>query len=169
MRKLSKIDVGLVILFAAIVASQTIYSNGSKSPSLPTTIRETTKELETTTAAKRALAETGSRNINQIKDARLRVALSRSIAAAKALARNNSKGREAEMVNNFNRTIKDLKALPHPTAEGDFKECDDAYERCMLLCKSGGGVCTGCVALNGLCYMAKLTIALVNENNPTVP
>lgn len=126
-------------------------------------------DSKTSAEAKRILAGVGSRDFKRIKDARLRDGLSRAIAALKAVAKNTSEAREAELVANFDRSIKALQALPQPQpTAADTRQCDDSYERCMELCKLTGGNCNLCKLGNEGCYLTKLAAeATKNPNDPT--
>ena len=151
----------LLVLSVALVAAQT---SGASGVGAAQTARRA--ELETASAAKRALAELGSNDFARATDARMRSAALRAVAALKAVANNRSKAREATLVAQLDRSILNLKALPQPAAMG-LQECDSSYSTCIELCKETGGDCKLCgIAQNG-CYLLKLAIAIAQQNDPS--
>jgi hypothetical protein len=124
-------------------------------------------DLESSTVAKRTLVGIDSRKFVKIKDARMQKAVQQSYNALKAVANNKSKAREAGLMADFDRTIKDLKALPQPTG-GGLQECDNSYALCIELCGETGFDCKLCgIGQNG-CYLTKLAIEMTKDpNDPT--
>ncbi len=121
---------------------------------------------EPATEAKRVLTGIEARNFARIKDARMRKAIQQSYKALKAIADNKSKDREARLMDEFERTVKDLKAMPQGGG-ANLQECDDAYARCMEICKEIGSNCKLCgIGQNG-CYLNKLAIEMTK--NPNLP
>jgi hypothetical protein len=147
----------LLVLLVVLLAVQTLNAGGL---SLTQTAPGQQAPPDVTAEAKRTLDKIGSLDLNRVKNGRMRAAIKRSISAVRSLASNTSKPREAALVANLARTVKDLKALqPKPAT---FEECDKGYEDCMELCKlTGGGNCDGCAGVNHLCYLMRLTIELV--------
>ena len=117
-------------------------------------------------AAKRALADIDYAKVGKIKDARMRKAYEQSYKALRAVAGNKSKSREAALIKEFDRTVKNLKALPQPTG-GGMQECDNTYDLCMEQCKLINGVCEQCGWGQNLCYLVKLGIEMTK--NPELP
>jgi hypothetical protein len=152
------------ILFVALIGVAALNAGAfAVAQARPTRIAES----KTSAEAKRILAGMGSPDFKRIKDARMRDALSRAVAALKAVANNTSAAREAELVANFGRTIKALQAFPQST-NADTRQCDDSYERCMELCKETGANCDICKLSNEGCYLTKLAAeATKNPNDPT--
>lgn len=150
----------LVILLVALIGLQTLVAFAQATPN-------ENAELESATAAKRVLARIQPRNFARIKDARMRNAVEQSYKALKVVAKNNSKAREAGVMAEFDRTIKDLKSLPQPT-NNNFQECDDSYSRCMELCKLTGSDCKLCGLSQNGCYLNRLAIEITkNPLDPT--
>ena len=153
----------LLVLFVALVAAQT---SGAGAGVAAQTAPARKAELETAAAAKRALAELGTRDFGRVKDARMRAAGLRAVAALKAVANNTSRAREAALVAQFDRSILNLKALPQPAGLG-LQECDKSYETCIELCKRTGGDCKLCgIGQNG-CYLVRLAIEMAQEKDPS--
>ncbi len=152
----------LLVLFVALVGAQTSGASGLASPQ---TAPAQKAELETAAAAKRALADLGSRDFARVKDARMRAAGLRAVAALKAVANNNSRTREAGLVAQFDRSIRNLKALPQP-AGLSLQMCDQYYETCKEACKESGD-CKQCdLGVNG-CYLVRLAIEMAQEKDPS--
>lgn len=154
-----------VILFVMLVCGHALISGAlAKTQGAASTLKA---DLESSAEAKRALANIGLRNFKRVKDAKLRDASTRALAALKAIANNTSKAREATLAANFARSIKTLKALAQPGSTS-IEECDKGYERCIELCKETGGNCDLCgISQNG-CYLTKLAIEMTkNPNDPT--
>lgn len=154
-----------IILVVALQGGQTFNAGAlAKTQTASSTLKA---ELTSSAEAKRALSNIGSRDFKRIKDARLRDASSRALAALKAIASNNSKAREATLAANFARSIKTLKTLAQPNST-TFEECDKSYELCIELCKETGGNCDLCgISQNG-CYLNKLAIEMTkNPDDPT--
>ena len=153
----------LLVLFVALVAAQV---SGASGVGAAQTAPARKAQLETAAAAKRALTELGSNDFARVKDARMRAAGLRAVAALKALANNNSRAREATLVAQLDRSVLNLKALPQP-AGLSLQECDKSYETCMELCKETGGDCKLCgIGQNG-CYLVRLAIEMAQENDPS--
>jgi hypothetical protein len=154
-----------LILFVALVGGQT-FNTGARSQTqdAPANLRG---ELKSSSEAKRALSNIGTRDFKRIKNAKLRDASTRALAALKAIAGNTSRAREATLVANFARSVKTLKGLAQPGAT-NFESCDNDYERCIEICKEIGSDCNLCdLGLNG-CYLNKLTMeASKDPNDPT--
>ncbi len=156
--------VASLMLLVMLVGAQTLDARSYGRPQTAAPVQKT--ELASATEARRALDNLGTQDFKGVRDARLRAASQRALAALKALAANKSNAREASLVANFDRTIKNLKALPQP-ANMSPHMCDASYERCIELCKETGGNCNLCgIAQNG-CYLGILSAAIVNEHNPT--
>jgi hypothetical protein len=152
----------LLVLFVALVAAQT---TGASGVGAAQTAPERKAELETATAAKRTLAELGSNDFARVKDARMRAAGLRAVAALKAVANNKSATREAALVAQFDRAIRNLKQLPQP-AGLSLQMCDKSYETCKELCKTTG-LCHHCeIGVNG-CYLVRLAIEMAQEKDPS--
>lgn len=154
-----------IILFVALVGGQVLDAGAlAQTRAGSGTLKA---ELKSSAEAKRALSNIGTRDLKRVKDARLRDASSRALAALKAIASNNSAAREATLVANFARSIKTLKALAQPGST-NFEECDKGYELCIELCKETGGNCDLCgISQNG-CYLNKLAIEMTkNPDDPT--
>jgi hypothetical protein len=154
-----------LILFLALVGAQTINVGAFvKTQDASTTLKA---ELKSSAEAKRALSNIGTQDFKRVKDARLRNASTRALAALKAIANNTSQAREATLAANFARSIKTLKTLAQPNSTS-IEECDKGYERCIELCKETGGNCDLCgISQNG-CYLTKLAIEMTkNPNDPT--
>jgi hypothetical protein len=149
-----------IILFVALVGGQTLNTGAlAQTQAGPSAIKA---ELKSSAEAKRALANMGTRDFKRVKDAKLRDASSRSLAALKAIANNTSRAREATLVANFARSIKNLKTLAQPNSTS-IEECDKGYERCIELCKETGGNCDLCgISQNG-CYLTKLAIEMTKD------
>jgi hypothetical protein len=124
-------------------------------------------ELKSSAEAKRALADIGTRDFKRVKNAKVRDASTRALAALKAVANNTSKAREATLIANFARSIKTLKGLAQP-GSSNFESCDNDYERCIEICKEIGSDCNLCeLGING-CYLNRLAMeASKNPNDPT--
>lgn len=153
----------LLVLFIALVGAQTLGASGLGAPQ---TAPARKAELETAAAAKRALADLGSKGFGRAKDAGLRAAAGRAVAALKAVANNTSKAREAALVAQLDRAVAAAKAQPQPEAMG-LQECDSSYSTCMELCKETGGDCKLCgIGQNG-CYLLKLAIAIAQQHDPS--
>jgi hypothetical protein len=154
-----------IVLFVALVGGQT-FNMGARSQTqgAPANLAA---ELKSSSEAKRALSNIGTRDFKRIKNARLRDASSRALAALKAVASNTSRAREATLVANFARSVKTLKGLAQPGSTS-FESCDNDYERCIEICKEIGSDCNLCdLGLNG-CYLNKLTMeASKDPNDPT--
>jgi hypothetical protein len=154
-----------VVLFLALSSGQTLDVNAfAKTQVASTTVKA---DLKSSAEAKRALSDIGSRDFKRVKDARLRDASTRALAALKAIANNTSKAREATLAANFARSINTLKKLAQPNST-TIEECDKGYERCIELCKETGGNCDLCgISQNG-CYLTKLAIEMTkNPQDPT--
>lgn len=152
----------LLVLFVALVAAQT---SGASGAGAPQTAPARKAELETAAAAKRSLAELGSNDFARVKDARMRAAGLRAVAALKAVANNTSRTREAALVAQFDRSIRNLKALPQP-AGLSLQMCDEYYNTCMEACKHSGD-CKQCdLGVNG-CYLVRLAIEMAQEKDPS--
>lgn len=152
----------LLILFVVLVGAQT---SGASGLGAPQTAPARKAELETAAAAKQALAELGSNDFARVKDARMRAAGLRAVAALKAVANNTSRTREAALVTQFDRSIRNLKALPQP-AGLSLQMCDKSYETCKELCKESGN-CKQCeLGING-CYLVRLAIEMAQEKDPS--
>ena len=154
-----------VILFALLVGGQTLGGGAlAQSQGATTTLKA---DLQSSAEAKRALSDIGSRDFKRVKNAKLRDASTRALAALKAIANNTSKAREATLAANFARSIKTLKSLAQPNST-TIEECDKGYERCIELCKETGGNCDLCgISQNG-CYLVKLAIEMTkNPDDPT--
>jgi hypothetical protein len=149
-----------LILFVAVVGGEMLDAGAlAQTQAASSTIKA---ELKSSAEAKRALSNIGTRNFKRVKDARLRDASSRALAALKAIANNTSTAREATLVANFARSIKTLKGLAQPGATS-IEECDKGYERCIELCKETGGNCDLCgISQNG-CYLNKLAIEMTKD------
>lgn len=154
-----------IILFVALVGGQTPDASALVNTQAASSTRKA--DLKSSAEAKRALSNMGARDFKRVRDARLRDAASRSLAALKAIANNTSSTREATLVANFARSIKTLKALAQPGST-NFEECDKGYELCIELCKETGGNCDLCgIGQNG-CYLNKLAIEMTkNPDDPT--
>jgi hypothetical protein len=152
----------LLVVFVALVAAQT---SGASGFGTPQTAPARTAELETAAAAKRALAEIGSNDFARVKDARMRAAGLRAVAALKAVAKNTSRAREAALVTQFDRSIRNLKALPQP-AGLSLQMCDKDYDTCKELCKTTGD-CKQCDWGINLCYLVRLSIDMAQEKDPS--
>ncbi len=124
-------------------------------------------ELKSSAEAKRVLADIGTRDFKRVKNAKMRDASTRALAALKAIANNTSKAREATLVANFARSIKTLKGLAQPGTT-NFESCDNDYERCIEICKEIGSDCNLCeLGING-CYLNRLSMeASKNPDDPT--
>jgi hypothetical protein len=154
-----------LILFVALVGGQTLDAEAyAQKQAAPAKVKA---DLKSSAEAKRVLSEIGARDFKRVKDARLRVAASRALAALKAIAANNSTAREATLIANFARSIKTLKGLAQP-GTSNFESCDNDYERCIEICKEIGSDCNLCeLGING-CYLNKLTMeASKDPNDPT--
>ncbi|HEY9404541.1 MAG TPA: hypothetical protein VIQ24_17925 [Pyrinomonadaceae bacterium] len=154
-----------IILFVAVIGGNMLDAGAlAQRQAAPSTFKA---ELKSSAEAKRALSGIDSRDFKRIKDARLREASSRALAALKAIANNNSAAREATLAANFARSIKTLKTLAQPNSTA-IEECDKGYERCIELCKETGGNCDLCgISQNG-CYLNKLAIEMTkNPDDPT--
>ena len=154
-----------IILFVALVCGQALDAGAlAQTQTAPTTLKA---DLKSSAEAKRALSNIGTRDFKRVKDARLRDATSRALAALKAIASNTSTAREATLVANFARSMKTLKGLAQPGST-NFEECDKGYELCIELCKETGGNCDLCgISQNG-CYLNKLAIEMTkNPDDPT--
>jgi hypothetical protein len=152
----------LLVLFVALVGAQGPAASGLGALQ---TAPARKAELESATTAKRALAELGARDFARVKDARMRAAGLRAVAALKAVANNNSRTREAALVAQFDRTILNLKALPQP-AGLSLQMCDQYYDTCKEACK-GSGDCKQCeLGVNG-CYLVRLAIEMAQEKDPS--
>jgi hypothetical protein len=153
----------LLVLFIVLAGAQT---PGAEGYGVAQTAPARRAELETSAAAKRALADLGSKDLRRAKDARLRTASLRAVAALKAIADNTSKAREAALVANLDRAILTLKALPQPPSMS-MQACDSSYKTCMELCKETGGDCKLCgIGQNG-CYLNELAAAIAHEHDPS--
>lgn len=155
----------LVVLFVALIGVQTLNTGGS---AMAQTASARKADLESSVKAKCILAGLGSRDFKRVKDARMRDAGGRALAALRAIADNTSKTREAALADDFERTIKDLKALPGQPTAADTRECDQYYELCMEICKEIGSDCKLCgIGQNG-CYLTKLVAEATKlPNDPT--
>lgn len=154
-----------LILFVAVAGGNMLDAGTlAQTQAAPSTFKA---ELKSSAEAKRALSVIGSRDFKRIKDARLREASSRALAALKAIANNKSAAREVMLAENFARSIKTLKTLAQPNST-TFEECDKGYELCIELCKETGGNCDLCgISQNG-CYLNKLAIEMTkNPDDPT--
>lgn len=152
----------LLILFVALVGAQT---SGASGLGAPQTAPAQKAELETAATAKRALTELGARDFARVKDARMRAAGLRAVAALKAVANNKSQAREAALVAQFDRSIRNLKALPQP-AGLSLQMCDQYYDTCKEACKESGD-CKQCdLGVNG-CYLVRLAIEMAQEKDPS--
>jgi hypothetical protein len=79
--------VASLILFVALVGGQTLDAGAlAQTQAAPSTLKS---ELKSSVEAKRALSNIGTRDFKRVKDAKLRDASSRSLAALKAIANNN--------------------------------------------------------------------------------
>jgi hypothetical protein len=152
----------LLVLFVALVAAQTSVAGGVGAPQ---TAPARKAELETAAAAKRALAELGSNDFARVKDARMRAAGLRAVAALKAIANNKSATREAALVTQFDRAIRNLKQLPQP-AGLSLQMCDKDHETCKEMCKTTG-LCNQCDWGINLCYLVRLGIEMAQEKDPS--
>lgn len=155
----------LILFVALVVGGQTLnVAAYTQTQAASATVRA---DLKSSAEAKRVLSEIGARDFKRVKDARLRVAATRALAALKAIAGNNSTAREATLVANFARSIKTLKGLAQP-GTSNFESCDNDYERCIEICKEIGSDCNLCeLGING-CYLNKLTMeASKDPNDPT--
>ena len=155
-----------ILLFLALIGGQTINVGAFvKTQVASTTLKA---ELKSSAEAKRVLSNLGTQDFKRVKDARLRVASSRALAALKAIADNTSKAREATLAANFARSIKTLKTLAQPDSTS-IEECDKGYERCIELCKETGGNCDLCgISQNG-CYLTKLAIEMTKDPKEPTP
>lgn len=154
-----------LVLFALLIGGQALNPSAlAGTQAASTTLKA---ELKSSAEAKLALSNIGSRDFKRVKDARLRAASTRALAALKAIADNTSKAREATLAARFDRSVKTLKALAQPGSTS-IEECDKGYERCIELCKETGGNCDLCgISQNG-CYLTKLAIEMTkNPNDPT--
>ena len=155
----------LAVLFVALVGAQSP-SASAQTPTAPTQSAAPSASGE----AKRVLDAVGARDFKRVKDADMRRGLTRAVAALKALAKNTSPGREAGLVENFDRAVKTLKSLPQPAA-ADTRPCDAHYDRCIEMCKLAGGNygkdCKLCGIEQNGCYLTKL--ALEMTKNPLDP
>ena len=152
----------LLVLFVAFVAAHTSVAGGAGAPQ---TAPVRKAELETAAAAKRTLAELGSNDFARVKDSRMRAAGLRAVAALKAVANNNSRAREAALVAQFDRSIRNLKALPQP-AGLSLQMCDQYFDTCKEACKESGD-CKQCdLGVNG-CYLVRLAIEMAQEKDPS--
>jgi hypothetical protein len=149
-----------LILFVALMGGQTLNVVAlAQTQAASTTLKA---ELKSSAEAKRALSNIGTRDFKRVKNAKLRDASSRALAALKAIANNTSAAREATLVANFARSIKTLKGLAQPGSTS-IEECDKGYERCIELCKETGGNCDLCgISQNG-CYLTKLAIEMTKD------
>ena len=149
-----------LMLFVALVGGQTLDAAAlARTQAAPSTLKA---ELKSSVEAKRVLSDIGTRDFKRVKDAKLRDASSRSLAALKAIANNTSKAREATLVANFARSIKTLKGLAQPGST-TFEECDKGYELCIELCKETGGNCDLCGFGQYGCYLNKLAIEMTKD------
>lgn len=149
-----------LILFVALAGGQTLNAGARAQSRAGSGILKA--ELKSSAEAKRALSNIGARDFKRVKDARLRVASSRALAALKAIANNTSAAREATLIANFASSIKTLKGLAQPGST-NIEECDKGYERCIELCKETGGNCDLCgISQNG-CYLNKLAIEMTKD------
>jgi hypothetical protein len=124
-------------------------------------------ELKSAASAKRALADMDSRSFSKIKDERMRKAIQQSHKALKAVASNKSEAKEAKLMEEFNRTITNLKALPQPTG-GGTQACDKGYDDCILTCSNTPGAdCKQCGWGQNLCYLVKLGMEQAQSNDPS--
>lgn len=148
------------VLFFVIVGMQMIGVNAQTAPAR-------NADLESSIVAKHILVGIDSRDFVKIQDANAQKAVQQSYSALKAVANNKSKAREAGLMADFDRTIKDLKTLPQPTA-GGLQECDNSYTLCKELCVETGYDCKLCgISQNG-CYLTKLASeAAKGPNDPT--
>jgi hypothetical protein len=155
-----------ILLFLALIGGQTINAGAFvKTQVASTTLKA---ELKSSAEARRVLSNLGTQDFKRVKDARLRVASSRALAALKAIANNTSKAREATLAANFARSIKTLKTLAQPDSTS-IEECDKGYERCIELCKETGGNCDLCgISQNG-CYLTKLAIEMTKDPKEPTP
>lgn len=154
------------ILFAVLIGGQALAPRAlAKTQSASSALKA---QLPSSAEAKRALSNIGSRDFRRVKDAKLRAASSRALAALKAIANNTSKAREATLAAQFDRSVKTLKALAQPGST-NIEECDKGYERCIELCKETGGNCDLCgISQNG-CYLTKLAIEMTKDPNDPAP
>lgn len=155
-----------IILLVALAGGQVLDAGAlAQTQAAPSTLKA---ELKSSAEAKRALSDIGARDFKRIRNARLRDASSRSLAALKAIAANTSKAREATLVANFARSIKTLKGLAQ-AGSTNFEACDNDYERCIEICKEIGSDCNLCdLGLNG-CYLNKLTMEMSKDPNDPTP
>lgn len=152
----------LLVLFVALVGAQTAGAGG---PGTAQTAPAQRAGLASATEAKRILAELGTNDFARVKDARMRAAGIRAVAALKAVANNTSRAREAALVTQFDRSIRNLKALPQP-AGLSLQMCDQYYETCKEACKESGD-CKQCdIGVNG-CYLVRLAIEMAQEKDPS--
>ena len=153
------------ILFLVLIGGLTLNVGAFVNPQVASTTVKA--ELKSSAEAKRVLADIGTRDFKRVKNAKLRDASTRALAALKAIANNTSKAREATLVANFARSIKTLKGLAQPGST-HFEACDNDYERCIEICKEIGSDCNLCdLGING-CYLNKLMMeASKNPDDPT--
>ena len=164
-KSIGRFKLASFILFAALSGGQALNAGAlAKTQAASSTLKA---DLKSSAEAKRALSDIGSRDFKRVKDAKLRAAASRALAALKAIANNTSKAREATLAAQFDRSVKTLKALAQPGSM-NIEECDKGYERCIELCKETGGNCDLCgISQNG-CYLTKLAIEMTkNPQDPT--
>ena len=154
-----------IILFVAVIGgNMPDVGTLAQTQAAPSTLKA---ELKSSAEAKRILSGIGSRDFKRIKDARLREASSRALAALKAIANNKSAAREATLAENFARSVKTLKTLAQPDST-TIEECDKGYELCIELCKETGGNCDLCGISQYGCYLNKLAIEMTkNPDDPT--
>ncbi|HEX8354715.1 MAG TPA: hypothetical protein VF611_17540, partial [Pyrinomonadaceae bacterium] len=114
----------LLVMFVALVGAQ---ASGAGVNGAPQTAPPPKAGLATAAEAKRALAELGTRDFARVRDARMRTASLRAVAALRAVANNTSRAREATLIAQLDRAIRNLKALPQPAGLG-LQECDKSYE-----------------------------------------
>jgi hypothetical protein len=154
-----------LILFVALISGQTLNIGALAQKQAASTILKA--ELKSSAEAKRALSNIGTRDFKRVKNAKLRDASSRALAALKAIANNTSSAREATLVANFARSIKTLKGLAQ-SGSTNFESCDNDYERCIEICKEIGSDCNLCELGQNGCYLNKLTMeASKDPNDPT--
>ncbi|HEX8635609.1 MAG TPA: hypothetical protein VF703_15790 [Pyrinomonadaceae bacterium] len=154
-----------LILLLALVGGHTLDAGGrAQTQAGSSTLKA---ELKSSAEAKRALSDIGTRDFKQVKNARVRQAATRSLAALRAVANNTSKAREATLAANFVRSVKTLKGLAQPGST-PIEECDKGYELCIELCKETGGNCDLCGFSQYGCYLNKLAIEMTkNPDDPT--
>lgn len=149
-----------LVLFVVLAGGQTLdVAAHAQTQAAASTLKA---ELKSSAEAKRALSNIGTRDFKRVKDARLRVASSRALAALKAIANNTSRAREATLIANFARSIKTLKGLAQ-AGSTNFESCDNDYERCIEICKEIGSDCNLCELGQNGCYLNKLTMEMSKD------